>query len=231
MDYAFRGGHAMKVKAERRLFIRTLGLVLLLLACTGLTAWAETPMISVDPTACVPMEDNGVIFGRVTPEMGGTTVRLYFRWREHGTFYYVEMNPAGAGKYWGVLPKPEKSTAKVERYVSVVDTDGRELGRSASLEIPVTSDCKVDLTPKQQGQAENLVIGETALPQKGRDVLGFLCDGIVSRIDANGILRVDEICRTCVVAWLNKRAVLLPIAGISSVVITHDRPEPSPSRP
>jgi hypothetical protein len=193
---------------------------------------AQAPSISVDDVKCVPVEDNSVFNARVQPEVGGAAPRLYFRWREHGTFYWVPMNPAGAGRYWAVLPKPEKTTENVERYVSVVDGGGRELARSASATIPVDRDCKVSLDAKQKGQAENLVVGETALPQKGRDVLGFLCDGIVSRIDANGILRADDACRTCVVAWWKRYPILAVPAATGVGIIIHKKPpEPSPSRP
>lgn len=192
----------------------------------------NTPSIAVDETRCVPVEDNALITARVQPEVGGATVRLYFRWREHGTFYWVPMNAAGSGRYWAVLPKPEKTTETVERYLTVAEPGGRELARSASATIPVQGDCKVTLDAKQRGQAENLVIGETALPQKNRDVLGFLCDGIVSRVDADGVLRVDDVCRVCVVAWWKKGAAMTaPLVGIPSIIVTQDDPEPSPSRP
>jgi hypothetical protein len=198
-------------------------------------ARAEVPGIAVDEARCVPMEDNGLITARVQPEVGGATVRLYFRWREHGTFYWVPMNAAGGGRYWAVLPKPEKDNENVERYVSVVDALAHEISRSASAIIPVQRDCKVQLDAKQKGQADNLVIGETALPQKGREVLGFLCDGIVSRVDANGILRADDACRTCVVAWWQRKAILIPAAvGLTTGVVVihkHPHPEPSPHRP
>src|SRR4029079_7567109 len=226
-------------RRSMRSAVRVIGLSLVLAASLSAAARAESPTITVDPAPCVPKEDNGVFNGRVAPEVGGSTVRLYFRWRDHGTFYYVEMNPAGGGRYWGGPPKPEKTTQQVERYVTVVDAEGRELGRSASAQVPVTDDCKVDLTPKQEGQANNLVVGETALPQKGRDVLGFLCDGIVSRVDANGILRVDDNCRACVVAgWQQKEVLAVPLIGATAVVLCRNgvgchphEPEPSPSRP
>lgn len=206
-------------------------LTILLAGVLADSARAQAPSIAVDEVRCVPVEDNGLFTARVEPEVGGATTRLYFRWREHGAFYWVPMNAAGSGRYWAVLPKPEKGTETVERYLSVADAGGRELSRSASATIKVQADCKVPLDPKQQGQAENLVIGETALPQKGRDVMGFLCDGIVSRVDANGVLRVDDVCRTCVVAWWNRQAVMIaPLVGIPSIIISHD-PEPSPSRP
>lgn len=211
--------------------IGSLAAVIACLLAAG--ARAQTPSVTVEPTQCIPVEDNGVITARVQPEVGGTAPRLYFRWREHGTFYWVPMNAAGAGRYWAVLPKPEKTTENVERYVSVVDAGGRELARSGSATIPVQRDCKVELDAKQQGQAENLIVGETALPQKGRDVLGFLCDGIVSRVDANGILRVDDVCRTCVVAWWRRTPLIAAPALIGTGIIINETPdpEPSPSRP
>ena len=64
-----------------------------------------------------------------------------------------------------------------------------------------------------------------------REVLAFLCDGIVTRINHAGIRRSDDVCRACVVAW---RKGILPGAlgaGLVGVVVTDEDPEPSPSRP
>ena len=86
----------------------------------------------------------------------------------------------------------------------------------------------VELTDKQRGVAENLTVGETTYEQVGLEVDGFLCDGIVSRINPDGILRGDELCRACVIAWWEKKGVLIPIAGagvITGVVIADDDPQ------
>jgi hypothetical protein len=195
-------------------------------------AHAQAPSIAVDDLSCIRTEDNAVLSATVSPEVGGAAVRLFFRWNQHGDFYFVDMEPLGGGRYWGVLPKPEKRNESVERYVSVVDPGDRELSRSKPATIPVNRDCKADLSPKQEGRAQNLTIGETVMPQKNEEVLGFLCDGIVTRRDARGILRPDDVCRTCVVAWWPKAAAAAAgIALIPLIIDTDDDPEPSPSRP
>ncbi len=195
-------------------------------------ARAQVPMITVDSTACLPMEDNGVITARVSQELGGSAVRLYFRWKDRGGNYYVPMVAKGEGRYWTVLPKPERRNERVEYYGAVVMPDGKEISRSKIAEVAVKDkqDCKVPLTEKELGLAENLVIGETAQPQNRRSVLGFLCDGIVSRIDARGVLHADDLCRTCVVAFWQKRAVFGPLFTTTAIVTDED-PNPSPASP
>ena len=84
------------------------------------------------------------------------------------------------------------------------------------------------LAEREEGVADNLTVGETVAQQQGKGVLGFLCDGIVTRINYQGIRRSDEVCRACVVAWWRLPTALaaVPITGI---LIIDD--EPSPSRP
>lgn len=192
---------------------------------------AQTPTALVDKTECLPFEANGVITAKVSPEVAGTTVRLYFRWQDHADFYFVNMNAKGGGRFWAVLPKAERRNVSVERYVAIVTAEGKELARSEMSKIEVKEDCRILLTEKERGQSENLVIGHTVPAQERRQVLGFLCDGIISRIDWKGILRTDDVCRTCVIALWQKRAVYGPVLGVTGIVITDDDPEPSPSRP
>ncbi len=195
-------------------------------------ARAEVPMIAVDPTACLPIEENGVITAKVTPELGGSMVRLYFRWKDRGDNYYVPMTAKGSGRYWAVLPKPERRNELVEYYGAVVLPDGKEISRSKVAEVKVKDreDCKLPLTEKEIGQAENLIIGETVQPQNRRSVLGFLCEGIVSRIDARGVMHADDLCRTCVIAFWQKRAVFGPLLTTTAIVTDED-PDPSPATP
>jgi hypothetical protein len=121
-----------------------------------------------------------------------------------------------------------------EYFATVVDANGREIARSTMRSVPVKDrdDCDVELDRRELGQAVNLVVGETAPWQQGRPVFHWLCDGIVSRIDAEGILRIDERCRACAFA-LNR--LLVPVSagtiGVLGVIIT-DEPEPaSPTEP
>lgn len=73
-------------------------------------AGAQGPLkVTSEPVDCLPIGDNGVGWARVENNLPDTTVRLNFR-RMHDTvedLYYVEMHPAGEGRYWGVFPKAE----------------------------------------------------------------------------------------------------------------------------
>ena len=82
------------------------------------------------------------------------------------------------------------------------------------------------------GMANNLTVGETVEPQQGRKVLGFLCDGVVTRINFQGIMRPDEICRGCVIPWWTKEEfIAASTVGAATGIIIEQPPEPSPSRP
>ena len=126
-----------------------------------------------------------------------------------------------------------------EVYATVLGPDGSEVARSAMGVIEVSGDCDVELDERQRGQAENLVVGETAPWEIGRRVFHWQCDGIVSRRDYRGILRADDVCRACVVAWTDDPKTLVAAAastiGVIDILIDGDPeglPEPvSPSEP
>lgn len=210
---------------------RTLAAIAVALACTPVLA--QAPVVVAEKADCFPMEKNGLVHATVKPEVGGTSVRLYFRWDQHGDFYWVSMIPSGGGAYWGIPAKPERRNEELEYQVRVVDPGGAVVARSESVLSPVKSDCRVDLGPKEHGVAENLVIGETVAAQEGKRVLGFLCDGVVSRVSYQDILRADEVCRACIIAWWEKKEFLVPalIAGGAVTDILVSEPEPSLSRP
>jgi hypothetical protein len=121
-----------------------------------------------------------------------------------------------------------------EYYAALVDPTGRELAKSAMHASMVRSDCRVQLTPPQIGYARNLTIGETAAWQENEEVFHWQCEGIVTRIDDQGILRADQDCRACVVAWWKQKQFLIPAAvvlGTGIVLIDDDDPPVSPTRP
>lgn len=203
--------------------------ILALVVVTPGALSAQAPTITVEEVECIPNNDNGVVRGTVEPEVGGAQVRLYFRWDDHGPFYYVVMEAAGGGSYWVTPPKPIDENHQVEYYMAVVDPEGSVIGQNEPTVTPVSNDCDAELSPKERGMAENLVVGETEDEQVGEQVYGFLCDGIISRIGPDGILRADSICRRCIVAWWDKPEALVPAAvllgGTTTLV------EASPSRP
>jgi len=97
----------------------------------------------------------------------------------------------------------------VEYFAAVFGPTGQQIARSPMMigEVRSESDCDVMLTPAQMGEAQNLVVGETAAWQRGKAVYHWLCDGVVARVDPEGVKRPDETCRTCV-PCLNQATVL-----------------------
>ena len=188
--------------------------------------------VTVEQVPCFRVAENQVVHGTATGEAPGGSARLYFRWEERGGFYWVDMEHDGPGRFWAVPPKPEKRNPLIQYYSVLMDASGREIARSAVRKTQVTGDCHVELTPQQRGVAQNLTVGETTADQSHGGVLGFLCDGIVTRVSASNIRRGDDFCRTCVVAWWKRNEVLIPAlaaGGVTTIIV--DRPEPSPSRP
>ena len=195
-------------------------------------AQAQGPVqVTVEEAPCVPNNDNGLIRATVQNPPGGAETRLYFRWDDHGDFYYVVMEALPDGTWWATPPKPTDQNKQIEYYVAVVNPDETVAGRSDSIETPVTADCPVVLDELQRGYAENLVVGETTEDQVGEEVMGFLCDGIISRIGSNGVIRADSICRRCIVAWWDKPEALVPAAILLGGGTTISDIEASPSRP
>lgn len=200
---------------------------LLVLAAIG----AQAQTISIEKPDCIPQEDNGVVRATATSLGTGQTARLFFRWKDHEDFYWVALEAEPGGRYWAIPPKPEKRNEQVELYGAIADADGKVVARSTSQMVKVSGDCKVQLTPKELGVAENLTVGETSAKQQGQKVLAFLCDGVITRVNHAGIRRSDEVCRACVVAWWQRKAVLIPAVGVVGVIVIDEEPEPSPSRP
>ena len=122
-----------------------------------------------------------------------------------------------------------------EYFVGVHDGFGERIARSPMRITQVTEDCPMRLSALEAGEAENLVVGETAAWQRGERVFHWLCDGIVSRVGPDGVLRGDEVCRACVVAWWQMPKVLVPAAagaaGVAAIVFDDDDPPVSPDRP
>lgn len=202
------------------------------LLLAGATA-ARAQSIAVEKPSCMPTEDNGLVRATMSSVSPGLAPRLYFRWQDHEDFYWVAMEAEPGGRFWATPPKPEMRNDHIELYSALVDPTGKAVARSEAQKIPVTKDCKVQLGPKERGVAENLTVGETSPQQQGKKVLAFLCDGVVTRVNYAGVRRSDEVCRACVIAWWQRKAVLIPLAAgvIGGVITDRQEPEPSPSRP
>jgi hypothetical protein len=204
-----------------------------LIGVASVCGGAETMTPGIPP--CIPVRGNSIVSLSVSPETGWSSVRTYFRKAGSPDFYYVEMRSAGQGRYWAALPRPEESTATVEVQMAVRDVEGKET-RAPLDKIPVTTSCGQTLTSEQNGYAQNLVVGETLPSQEGEVVSGFLCDGVISRIDSGGNLRPDEACRKALMAAAaQNRKIIIPliILGAGGIVyVTHrEPPEASQAHP
>lgn len=88
--------------------MRLLFTAAVLLALTSIPALGQTSEIEVGELTCLPNEENAALRASVSPEIGGGSVRLYFRrLNPEGTFYYNHFFAEGDGGYWTVFPKPE----------------------------------------------------------------------------------------------------------------------------
>jgi hypothetical protein len=203
---------------------------------------ATTPAVAQTFTltvpSCAPTRGNSVINLSATPETGWSSVRTYFRTAGSPEFYYVEMRSAGSGKYWAALPRPEESTTSVEVQMAVRDAEGKET-RTPAQKLPVTTSCPLSLTPEQNGYAQNLVVGETVPSQAGQVITGFLCEGVISRIDARGNLKPDDSCRRILMAEgaaaadeeNRRRLIPLIILGGGGVALVRHKEPPEASQP
>lgn len=202
----------------------------LLLATASVTA-AHAQSVSIVDPECIPRKGNGVVKAAVIPDPAvGQSPRLYFRWKGQPAFYWVPMEAEPNSQYWAVLPRVEDRNEEVELYGAVVDPAGKMLSQSMVRSIKVRN-CQVDLTAKEKGVADNLIVGETAASQYDKKVIGFLCPGLKIRIDPKGVKRADEECGPCGLAWLPPGG--LATAGALLGIVVGDRTprEASPSRP
>jgi hypothetical protein len=122
-----------------------------------------------------------------------------------------------------------QTTEPAEYYVAVVDAAGKPVATSPIQSVEIKQDCRVSLTPQQQGYAKNLTVGESAAWQAEEEVFHWECDGVVSRRNNSNVLRADDRCRGCIVAWWPAAAAAGAVALIG--IVEDDPIDISPSRP
>jgi len=92
-----------------KIFARLLAIALVMLVLPTAVAAEGALEVEAEDVECLPIEDNGVGWARVTNNVPDTIVRLNFR-RMHDAvedLYWVRMQPVGGGRYWGIFPKAE----------------------------------------------------------------------------------------------------------------------------
>ena len=95
----------------------------------------------------------------------------------------------------------ERQQEAAEYYVAVHAPSGELIERSdvQLVDVRPAEECPTRLDAHEAGWAANLTVGETTDLQAGRQLFHWLCEGIVTRISAAGILRADDYCRPCMV--------------------------------
>lgn len=112
------------------------------------------------------------------------------------------MMSEGRDRQWLESWLEEREQEAAEYYAAIFDAGGNLVKRSDSrlVEVLDPEECEVELTRQERGWAQNLTVGEITELQNGKPLFHWLCDGVVTRISAAGILRPDSYCRACVVA-------------------------------
>ncbi len=120
-----------------------------------------------------------------------------------------------------------------EYFVAVYDDTGRRVARSEDLVVEVLDgdDCAHELTAVERGWAWNLTVGETTPEQIGKPVFHWLCDGVVTRLAHDGVLRSDDFCRSCVLAAWYPLAVAAAAPTIGITVYKREPERPSDVEP
>jgi hypothetical protein len=108
----------------------------------------------------------------------------------------------GRDRQWLESWLDEGEQEAAEYYAAIHDARGEFVERSDTRLVRVADrdDCEARLSAREEGWARNLTVGETTELQLDKPLFHWLCDGVVTRVSASGILRPDAYCRACVVA-------------------------------
>ncbi len=169
----------------------------------------------------------------VPRDMEVSWIRLYFKQSDLTSYYFSLMwpFPESPGRYWVILPKPEKDCLSVTYYAAAGTKDGSVVKVSHLVTAPVDKDYPRKRFSEEQARvARNLIIGETIPAQENKRISGFQCDHVTDRITAKEVLKPDGVCRAIGLAVpLSNVLGLLAMGGIA--VVTENDPPASPSIP
>jgi hypothetical protein len=149
------------------------------------TAGAQAPAIQHKAVACIVAEQFPRMEACFDPVADVARARVHFRAHGTGPWYFVDMTPEGAC-HAGTLPKPRKTTKKVDYYVEVMDrrfADGRTPEHDPRVVVR-RMDCRQDMIVAAAASAASIVLGAAVgappIP------VGFASDGIVGVAGVGG---------------------------------------------
>ena len=188
-------------------------------------AAAQVPRVLIADLPCIPRDGHALTQAVAGPLTSTDEVRIYFRRQGFGDFYWVPARPTSDGRFWGVLPVPERDNKLAEVYAAVVASTGQPRAQSRIISVPVEPNCRVQLGNAQQADAGHLTVGETSLGQKFRKVAWWQCEGIRERVDVRGERRDDESCLP--LAWWQRPELLAPLVVVGAgggIILPPDNP-------
>ena len=198
---------------------------------------APTPLsVTHSPAVgCMVAGTNPQIDAGIAPETQVQAGRVYFKSALGDAFYYVEMTPA-AGRYVGVLPKPQAGAGPITYYVEGV---GRDFAQSQTPEhsavvVDTEGDCR-DKVMALIGPSAPVrvfaVTGGTALPPGFTGVASVVAAGAGTGAAAGAAAAAGGGAG----AFLTSTAGIITMAavavGVTTAVVVAGEDEPaSPSR-
>lgn len=182
------------MRSRQLVSIVAVGLMLMTTAAFGV----EAPPL-VTPVPCATPGVNPRVTAQIPASLtNGYRPRVFFRANGQTAEYYVEMQRGANGMWWAILPAVDTGTASITYRVGALDSS-KNWVTSAPITTPTSATCPtVTLTPEEQRQAQNIVLGMTTTQPPVPT--GFSCRGVVSVITADGQMRPATECRAVLAA-------------------------------
>jgi hypothetical protein len=155
-------------------------------ALSAANALAQAPAIDHQEVGCVVAEKFALFRARFDPAESVARARVHFRAEGGPLWYYVEMKPQGDA-FYGTLPKPRKTTKRIQYYIEVVDKAFAESRTPEYAPDVVEGAAACDMKKALAGAAKaaSVVVGGPA----GAPLIpaGFASSGIVAAGAAAGV--------------------------------------------
>jgi hypothetical protein len=170
------------------------------------TAAMAAPTIQHAPLSCVPAADSTKVVATIAD---ATSAKVFFKTTDGATEYWTEMSRSG-DQFWAVLPRVCGRQKAVSYRIEARGADGA-VSATPAIEAPVNGCAAPELSAEEAAAAANMVVGVST--EEERDLKGFRCQGVVSRLTPSGKLERFEDCNDCFVAGVPP-AVGLTAAGL-----------------
>jgi len=146
-------------------------IVVVALLQAGLVTAGDPPAIQLESPRCARRAARPLVCARVVDDGTIIRVRVLFRAKGTGPFYWTEMRFEGS-RYCAWLPVPTEATRSIEYYAEAVDSD-YELSRTREEKLPIEKSCPVE----RKAPDERICVGTTVAGQSPEPT-GFETDAL-----------------------------------------------------